>query len=59
MGRVSTLTTEAVALSSGGDRRLIGVYALSQTIMPLIGFALALALPALLFRDRRGMLDRG
>ncbi len=59
MGRVSTLTTEAVALSSGGDRRLIGVYALSQTIMPLIGFALALALPALLFRNRRAMLDRG
>lgn len=59
MGRVTTLTTEAVALSSGGDRRLIGVYALSQTIMPLAGFALALALPALLFRNRRGMLDRG
>ena len=59
MGRVATLTTEAVALSSGGDRRLIGVYALSQTIMPLIGFALALTLPALVFRNRRGMLDRG
>jgi putative thiamine transport system permease protein len=59
MGRVTTLTTEAVALSSGGDRRLIGVYALSQTVMPLVGFALALALPALLFRNRRGVLDRG
>ena len=59
MGRVSTLTTEAVALSSGGDRRLIGVYALSQTVLPFIGFALALALPALLFRNRRGVLDRG
>jgi putative thiamine transport system permease protein len=59
MGRVSTLTTEAVALSSGGDRRLIGVYALSQTVMPFIGFALALALPALIWRNRRGMLDRG
>ena len=59
MGRVSTLTTEAVALSSGGDRRLIGVYALSQTVMPLVGFALALALPALLYRNRRGVLDRG
>lgn len=59
MGRVSTLTTEAVALSSGGDRRLIGVYALAQTVMPLVGFALALAVPALLFRNRRGVLDRG
>jgi len=59
MGRVTTLTTEAVALSSGGDRRLIGVYALSQTVMPLIGFALALGLPALVWRNRRGMLDRG
>src|SRR5690606_540084 len=27
-GRVETLTTEAVALSSGGNRRLIGAYAL-------------------------------
>ncbi|MGR3525521.1 MAG: ABC transporter permease [Paracoccaceae bacterium] len=59
MGRVSTLTTEAVALSSGGDRRLIGVYALSQTVLPLLGFALALALPAVVFRNRRGVLDRG
>jgi putative thiamine transport system permease protein len=59
MGRVSTLTTEAVALSSGGDRRLIGVYALSQTVLPLMGFALALALPALVYRNRRGVLDRG
>ena len=58
MGRVTTLTTEAVALSSGGDRRLIGVYALSQTVMPLVGFALALGLPALLYRNRRSMLDR-
>jgi len=59
MGRVSTLTTEAVALSSGGDRRLIGVYALSQTVMPFIGFALALGLPALIWRNRRGVLDKG
>lgn len=58
MGRITTLTTEAVALSSGGDRRLIGVYALSQTVMPFIGFALALGLPALIWRNRRGV-DRG
>lgn len=55
MGRVTTLTTEAVALASGGDRRLIGVYAIAQTATPLIGFALALGLPALLFRNRRAL----
>jgi len=54
-GRVSTLTTEAVALASGGDRRTIGVYALSQAVAPFLAFALATALPALLFRRRRGM----
>jgi putative thiamine transport system permease protein len=59
MGRVSTLTTEAVALSSGGDRRLIGVYALSQTVLPFLGFAVALAVPAVVFRHRRGVWDRG
>lgn len=58
MGRVSTLTTEAVALSSGGDRRLIGVYALSQTLLPLLGFMIAILLPALIWRNRRGVLER-
>ncbi|MFN7053661.1 MAG: ABC transporter permease, partial [Gemmobacter sp.] len=55
-GRVETLTTEAVALSSGGNRRLIGAYALLQMLLPALGFAFALLLPALLFRNRRGML---
>ncbi len=54
-GRVTTLTTEAVALSSGGNRRVIGTYAVMQTLLPAVGFALALALPALVFRNRRGM----
>ncbi|TGD64156.1 ABC transporter permease subunit [Tabrizicola sp. WMC-M-20] len=54
-GRVETLTTEAVALSSGGNRRLIGTYALLQMLLPALGFALALLLPAILFRNRRGM----
>ena len=54
-GRVATLTTEAVALASGGDRRAIGVFSLAQTAAALLPFALALALPALAFRNRRGL----
>ena len=54
-GRVLTITTEAVALSSGGDRRVIGIYALLQGAVPFFGFALAFILPGLLFRNRRGM----
>ncbi|WP_424933908.1 ABC transporter permease [Amaricoccus macauensis] len=54
-GRVPTLTTEAVALAAGGDRRLIGVYALLQAALPFLGFALALGLPALIWRNRRAM----
>ncbi|MEM8623421.1 MAG: ABC transporter permease [Pseudomonadota bacterium] len=54
-GRVATLTTETVALSAGGDRRLIGLYGLVQALAPLPAFALALAIPALAFRNRRAM----
>ena len=54
-GRVATLTTEAVALASGGDRRAIGVYGLMQTGAALIPFALALLIPALVWRNRMGL----
>lgn len=54
-GRVATLTTEAVALASGGDRRAIAVYGLMQTGAALVPFALALLLPALVWRNRRGL----
>lgn len=54
-GRFPTITTEAVALGSGGDRRVIGVYAFLQMLLPFIGFALASFLPALLFRNRRAI----
>ncbi|PIP97133.1 MAG: ABC transporter permease [Rhodobacterales bacterium CG18_big_fil_WC_8_21_14_2_50_71_9] len=54
-GRVATLTTEAVALASGGDRRVIGAFALMQMVAPFTGFALALAIPALVHRNRRGL----
>lgn len=54
-GRVPTVTTEALALASGGDRRLIGATALVQVLLPFLGFALALLVPAVLFRGRRRM----
>lgn len=54
-GRITTITTEAVALSSGGDRRIIGVYALLQALLPFIGFLIASLVPRLLFRHRRAM----
>ncbi len=54
-GRLPTITTEAVALASGGARRTIGIYAFLQMLLPAIGFAIAIGLPALLFRNRRAM----
>jgi putative thiamine transport system permease protein len=45
-GRVGTLTTEAVGLATGADRRVIGVYALTQAMLPLLPFAFAILLPA-------------
>lgn len=54
-GRIATLTTEAVALSSGGDRRAIGVYSLMQTGAALVPFAIALVIPAIVWRNRRGL----
>lgn len=56
-GRVPTLTTEAVALASGGDRRVVGVYALAQMGAAFAPFALALLLPRLLWRNRKGLLN--
>jgi len=44
-GRVSTLTTDAVTLAAGADRRVIGVYAVLQALLPCIAFAAAAALP--------------
>ncbi len=54
-GRVPTVTTEAVALAAGRDRRVIGVYAIVQMVLPFVGFWIALALPAVLYRDRSAM----
>lgn len=54
-GRVSTLTTEAVTLSSGGDRRIVGVYALLQALLPLAVYGAALGIPRWIFSNRRGL----
>ncbi len=40
-GRWRTLTTEAVTLASGGDRRVVAATALLQAAVPLLVFALA------------------
>jgi putative thiamine transport system permease protein len=45
-GRFATLTTEAVGLAAGADRRVIGIYALAQTLLSLLPFLLAVLLPA-------------
>ncbi|WP_245413866.1 ABC transporter permease [Fulvimarina endophytica] len=54
-GRLTTITTEAVALASGGNRRIVGVYALLQTIVPALVFLAASLVPVLVYRRRRGM----
>jgi putative thiamine transport system permease protein len=54
-GRFSTLTTEALTLAAGGNRRVVGAFGLALAALPLLGFALALALPAWRFRHRRAM----
>lgn len=58
-GRVETVTTAAVAMASGGDRRLVGAWVLAQAAVPVAGFALALLLPQLVWRGRRGLRDGG
>jgi putative thiamine transport system permease protein len=54
-GRISTLTTDAVTLASGADRRIIGVYAALQAALPLLAYAAALGAPAFLYRHRRAL----
>ncbi|MBA4097318.1 MAG: ABC transporter permease [Rhodospirillum sp.] len=42
-GRIATLATEAIALSSGGDRRIVGVYGSAQALLIWAGFFAAYA----------------
>ncbi|MFY2508949.1 ABC transporter permease [Vibrio pectenicida] len=46
-GRITTVTTEAVALSSGFDRRVTAIYALWQALLPFIFFTTAVIMSML------------
>jgi putative thiamine transport system permease protein len=54
-GRVATLTTEAITLSGGADRRVIATWALLQAAFPLIIYLAAAALPRFLYRHRKAL----
>lgn len=54
-GRFATVTTEAVALSAGGDRRVLAQQALLQLLLPLAAFALAALAARWLGRRRQGL----
>ncbi len=58
-GRLSTLTTVAVTLAAGADRRVIGVYVFLQSLLPLVLYGLALLLPAAIYANRRGLARSG
>lgn len=52
-GRVPTLATEAIALASGADRRIVGTFAFLLALAPLLVYLAALAIPALALPARR------
>ncbi len=58
-GRIATLTTEAVTLSSGSDRRVTGVYASLQAALPFAAYGLAALIPAWWHRNRRDLRGGG
>lgn len=53
-GRITTLTTEAVTLAGGGDRRLVAVLAFAQMALPTLALLLAGLLPPMLAGPWRG-----
>lgn len=54
-GRIATITTEAVTLAGGADRRVIGIYTFLQAMLPLMVYGGALVATALLYRHRQGL----
>lgn len=54
-GRFQTVTTEAVALSAGADRRILAVQSSLQMLLPLLAFGLALTASRWQARQHRGL----
>ena len=52
-GRVTTITTEAVAISTGSQQDVMALYILLQSILPFVAFLMA----ALLTQRLRGSID--
>ncbi len=56
-GRITTITSEAVSLTSGANRNLISVWAVVQLSLPIFGFMIALFIPKFIWRNRKGMIE--
>ncbi|MCG6507222.1 ABC transporter permease subunit, partial [Vibrio parahaemolyticus] len=54
-GRIATITTEAVSLSSGYDRRVMAIYALWQALLPFVFFSLAVIISRVQIRRHRSI----
>lgn len=54
-GRFATLTTDAVALSSGGSTAVLAAQALWQLLLPMLVFAACILLSRLVGRFRQGL----
>ena len=55
-GRISTLTTEVIALSYGSDRRILGVVATLQALVPWIAYAGAFFISRYIYNNRSGLV---
>lgn len=56
-GRFPTLTTEAIALATGGDRRVLAAVALVQMALPMLAFVIAFALPKIAYKNNPALRD--
>lgn len=54
-GRFSTVTTEAIALSSSGNRRTMAIQAILLMLLPMLAFALAAIVSHWQAKHRRGL----
>lgn len=54
-GRVATLTTEAVTLSSSSNRRVTAVVSSLQAALPLLAYIAAVLIPAYVHKNRRDL----